>query len=283
MLRIGELSRRVSISEHVLSAWESRYGLLTPARSAGGYRLYSDDDENRVRRMQAHLEGGFAAAQAARAAVDEEQPPTTPTTTAATSTANVVEGPDVRVAIDAARPAGLAECADALRQALDDLDEPAAQARLDRLLTDFTIETVLRDVLIPYLNELGERWEQGEITIAQEHFASHVIRARLTSLARGWGNGPGPFALLACPPGEHHDLALITFGIALNRNGWRVRYLGANTPELVNDQLTQWEVVIGARRRPGRHGVVAERKTEDHKDGEKGDLGCYQAVLSNKA
>ncbi len=229
VLRIGELSRRVGVSEHVLRAWESRYGLLKPARSAGGYRLYSEDDEIRVRRMLAHLEGGLAAAQAARAAVDEAQPPTAPRT-AATAAADVVGGPDVRVAIDAARPAGLAEYADALRQGLDDLDESAAQAVLDRLLTDFTIETVLRDVLLPYLHDLGERWEHGEVTIAQEHFASHVLRGRLTSLSRGWGNGRGPFALLACPPGEQHDLALIAFGIALNRSGWRVGYLGVNTP-----------------------------------------------------
>jgi MerR family transcriptional regulator, light-induced transcriptional regulator len=231
VLRIGELSRRVGVSEHVLRAWESRYGLLKPARSAGGYRLYSEDDEIRVRRMLAHLEGGLAAAQAARAAVEEGQPPTAPTAAAnSTATAGVVAGPDVRVAIDAPRPAGLAECADVLRQGLDDLDESAAQAVLDRLLTDFTIETVLRDVLLPYLHDLGERWEHGEVTIAQEHFASHVLRGRLTSLSRGWGNGRGPFALLACPPGEQHDLALIAFGIALNRSGWRVGYLGVNTP-----------------------------------------------------
>ncbi len=232
VLRIGELSRRVGVSEHVLRAWESRYGLLKPARSAGGYRLYSEDDEIRVRRMLAHLESGLAAAQAARAAVDEARrptPATSATTTAATSTTDV-GGPDVRVAVDAAGPAGLVECADALRQGLDDLDESAAQAVLDRLLTDFTIETVLRDVLVPYLHDLGERWEHGEVTVAQEHFASHVLRGRLTSLSRGWGNGRGPLALLACPPGEQHDLALIAFGIALNRNGWRVGYLGANTP-----------------------------------------------------
>ena len=58
MLRIGELSRRVGVSDHVLRAWESRYGLLRPARSAGGFRLYSDADEDRVRRMQARLADG---------------------------------------------------------------------------------------------------------------------------------------------------------------------------------------------------------------------------------
>ena len=211
-LRIGELSRRVGVSEHVLRAWESRYGLLKPARSAGGYRLYSEDDQNRVRRMQGHLADGLAAAQAARAALADPQPRS--------------------LAADDDRPVrpDLVDSPDALREALDELDEPGAQAVLDRLLTDFTVGTVLRERLLPYLFQLGERWEQGTISIAQEHFASQVVRGRLTSMARGWGDGRGPYALLACPPGEEHDLALIAFGIVLHRCGWRVGYLGVNTP-----------------------------------------------------
>lgn len=213
VLRIGELSRRVGVSEHVLRAWENRYGLLKPARSAGGFRLYSQDDEHRVRRMQAHLADGLAAAQAARAAIAEHQP-----------------GSIANLPVDAAPQADLKDSADALRRALDELDEPAAQALLDRLLTDFTVETVLRDVLVPYLHELGERWEHGAVSVAQEHFASHVVRGRLEGLARGWGNGRGPQALLACPPGELHDLALLVFGIVLHRSGWRVGFLGVNLP-----------------------------------------------------
>ena len=238
MRRIGEVSRRVGVSEHVLRAWESRYGLLKPERSAGGYRLYSDEDERRVRRMQAHLADGLAAAQAARAAIAEEQP-----------------GP---MAMNVAAPApraNLIDLAEALRQALDELNEPAAQAVLDRLLTDFTVQTVLRDVLVTYLHELGERWEQGSASVAQEHFASHVVRGRLTSLARGWGNGRGPHALLACPPGELHDLALLAFGIVLNRSGWRIGYLGANTPILDLIQVTRDvhpTLVVLAATRPER-------------------------------
>src|SRR5436305_2286536 len=70
-LRIGELSRRVGISDHLLRAWETRYGLLRPSRSSGGYRLYSQDDADRIRRMQAHLAGGLSAAEAARAVLAE--------------------------------------------------------------------------------------------------------------------------------------------------------------------------------------------------------------------
>lgn len=213
VLRIGELSRRVGVSDHVLRAWETRYGLLKPARSAGGFRLYSAADESRIRRMQAHLTRGLSAAQAAEAALAEE-----PTAGATRSAGALARGLDS------------AEYVAALGRALEEYDESAAQATLDRLLTDFTVEAVLRDVLMPYLRELGQRWEAGTISVAQEHFASNLIRGRLAGLARGWGNALGPHALLACPPGELHDLALMSFGIALSRLGWRVSYLGVNTP-----------------------------------------------------
>jgi DNA-binding transcriptional MerR regulator len=216
VLRIGELSRRVGVSEHVLRAWEIRYGLLSPVRSSGGFRLYSEGDERRVRRMQFHLAHGLSAAEAARAAIAE---------TPAGLASGVVPG---RAELDGSNdPNGFSS---ALQRALDDFDEPAAHAVLDRLLSDFTLATTLRDVVLPYLRQLGERWERGEITIAQEHFASNVIRGRLAGLARGWGGGRGPIAILACPPDEQHDLPLMMFGIVLNRSGWRVEYLGANTP-----------------------------------------------------
>ena len=213
LLRIGELSRRLGVSDYVLRAWESRYGLLQPVRSAGGFRLYSEADALRIRRMQAHLGRGLSAAEAARAVLEEDN-----------------EAGPGRAAGPGHVPAPGSELSGALRQVLDAFDEPGAQAALDRLLSDLSLTTVLRDVVLPYLTELGERWEQGTASVAQEHFATNVIRGRLAGLARGWGNGHGPRAVLACPPGELHDLALMIFGIALNRNGWRIEYLGMSTP-----------------------------------------------------
>jgi len=215
LLRIGELSRRLGVSDHVLRAWESRYGLLQPLRSAGGFRLYSEADESRIRRMQAHLAHGLSAAEAAQAVLAE----------------------DSRTQADHGRAAAprrvtpvAGELSSDLRQALDAFDEPAAQAALDRLVSDLSVTAVLRDVVLPYLTELGERWERGTASVAQEHFATNVIRGRLAGLARGWGNGHGPRAVLACPPGELHDLALMVFGIVLHRSGWRIDYLGMDTP-----------------------------------------------------
>jgi methanogenic corrinoid protein MtbC1 len=118
----------------------------------------------------------------------------------------------------------------ALQRALDAYDESDAQHVVDTMLRELSLTTVLRDIVMPYLAELGRRWESGTIDVAQEHFASNLIRGRLAGLALGWGQGVGPRAIIACPKGELHDLPLMVFGIVLNRCGWRITFLGNNTP-----------------------------------------------------
>ena len=207
-VRIGELAERTGVSPELLRAWEQRYGLLQPARTSGGFRLYSAADEARVQRMQSLVSGGLAAAQAARLILSREPAP--PTASASATT--------------------LEDAAGNLTVSLDRLDEQAANTALDRLLSAYTVETVLQDVVLPYLHRLGERWETGESSVAQEHFASNLLRGRLLGLAQGWGQGQGPAAILACLPGEHHELGLMVFGVALRRRGWRITYLGTDSP-----------------------------------------------------
>jgi MerR family transcriptional regulator, light-induced transcriptional regulator len=210
-LRIGELARRTGTSPELLRAWERRYGLLRPARSQGGFRLYTAADEARIGRMRDHLARGVAAAEAARLAMEAEAAGPAPATTPAS-------------------PPPLQAAARELAAALDRFQEERAHAVLDRLLAGYQVETILRDLLIPYLHDLGERWAQGEVSVAQEHFAANLLRGRLLGLARGWGQGHGPAAVLACLPGEQHDLGLLAFGITLQRRGWRIIYLGPDTP-----------------------------------------------------
>jgi DNA-binding transcriptional MerR regulator len=203
--RIGELSRRSGVSPELLRAWERRYDLLRPTRSPGGLRLYTAHDLERVEAMRRYLAAGLAAAEAAALAGRAEA-----------RAADESQSPDAaRVELGAALAA---------------FDEPAAHAVVDTLLARMSLDALLRDVVVPYLHELGDRWERGEVSVAQEHFASSVLRGRLLGLARGWGRGLGPRVVLACAPGEQHDLGLIVFGLALRARGWRVVYLGADTP-----------------------------------------------------
>ena len=208
-LRIGQLAKRTGVSPELLRAWEQRYGLLHPTRTPGGFRLYSSGDEARVQRMQRLVSEGLATAQAAHLVLSDDEP--APPTASPSATT-------------------LEEAAADLSTSLDRLDEQAANTALDRLFAAYTVETVLREVVLPYLHRLGERWETGEISVAQEHFASNLIRGRLLGLAQGWGQGQGPAAILACVPGEHHELGLLAFGVALRRRGWRITYLGTDSP-----------------------------------------------------
>ena len=140
-LRIGELSRRSGVSPELLRAWERRYGLLRPQRSAGGLRLYSSGDLERVRAMQRHMTQGLAAREAAALAgqaTAEAAPPRTGVT-----------------AFDPDR--ARAE----LGAALEAFDEPEAQAVFDALLSIATLDALLSDVVMPYLHDLGDRWERG--------------------------------------------------------------------------------------------------------------------------
>ena len=147
-----------------------------------------------------------------------------------------------------------------LAEALDRFDEDGANRTLDRLLAALSLETVMQQVLLPYLHVLGNRWASGEISVAQEHFASSLIRGRLLGLARGWGAGRAQALLLACPPGEEHDLGLIMFGIAAWRRGWRIVYLGQDTPietiaqavDAVDPALVVLAVAEGRRSRATR-------------------------------
>jgi methanogenic corrinoid protein MtbC1 len=180
--------------------------------------------------MLEHLDRGLAAAEAARAASEGAAQHALP--------------------LDATL---LTDTRERLRSALDSLDEARAHAALDALFAGFTREAVLSQVILPYLAELGDRWEKGEASVAQEHFASNLIRGRLLALAREWDRGSGPRALLACAPGELHDLPLIIFGLALAGRGWRVSFLGADTPvESIAEAAATLEpaaVVIAATRR----------------------------------
>lgn len=201
-LRIGEFARRVGVSPELLRAWERRYGLLQPVRSSGGFRLYTDEDAERVAHMRRALNDGLSAAEAARAALERGQP-----------------SEDL-----------LEDAAARLLAAIERYDEAAVHAVLDASFAAFGLEAVLRDVILPTLKQVGVAWEQGTLEISQEHFASNLIRSRLLSLARLWSRGGGPLALLACPPGEAHDISLLAFGLLLRSHGWRILFLGADTP-----------------------------------------------------
>jgi DNA-binding transcriptional MerR regulator len=294
-MRIGELAAKVGVSTHVLRAWESRYGLLRPQRSAGGYRLYGHEDERRVREVIALRDQGVSAVEASRRVLEADRAGDLDSLVAGSSGAagngsGFGSGGSSALGAGAQRagaggaasddgpghagtPALRADPPALVSQLLDAvtaLDEDRAHAVLDVAFGERAVESAIIDVLLPLFVRVGELWELGRIGIAQEHFASSLVRRRLGALSLTWGVGSGPSAVLACPPGEFHDIVLLSFGVLLGRTGWRIRYLGPDTPVhslAAAARLTQADAVVLACRRPSgfrAHSTALRRLGEDH-------------------
>lgn len=212
-LRIGEVSRRTGVAVPTLRAWERRYGLLAPARTEGGHRLYGDADVARVRAMQRLLDDGWTAAGAAREVLRDE-------------VATVARlRPVATTGGDAA-----AELIGRLERTIETFDAPAADGVVDDVLARLDVPRALDEVLLPVLRDLGDGWEDDPRVIAREHFATNVLRPRLQRLLRVATPSTARRCLAAAPEGEEHDLGLLACAVVAADAGWRVHYLGARMP-----------------------------------------------------
>lgn len=131
--------------------------------------------------------------------------------------------------------------AEAVRQqlwsAVEAFDAEGAELAIASLVWDVPLSGAVTRVFLPFLQEIGDRWEAGTLSVAHEHFASDMLRRQMSAIAAVPAQGsPGsdeaarPVVLLACPPGERHDLVLLCVTLMLRERGVRVRFLGADVP-----------------------------------------------------
>lgn len=205
--RIALVAELSGVPPATLRAWERRYGIPTPERTASAYRLYSAADVLRVRRMRELTEGGMGASQAAEIARVATSDPA-----------------------EAVAPDGLRAARERLLEAATRFDSRELQAELGRLMVALDARTLYDHVVSPLLVEVGRRWRAGELSIASEHLLSerleHVVRGALTLFE----HVEGPVVLLACVQGEQHVLGLLGAALTISTWGARLVILGANTP-----------------------------------------------------
>jgi methanogenic corrinoid protein MtbC1 len=202
LLNIAALSRRTGVAPDTLRKWEQRYGVLRPARTAGGQRRYSEMDVQRVEWLRDRIRDGWRIGEAARV-IDEA----------------------ASVALD--EPCDLR---DTLIAAIEENDPRTVSATLDQAFAVLPLEQALAEVVTPALQWAGDAWHRGELSVAQEHAITAKVRAHLGKLISEGQGGVRGSAVLACAPGEHHDIGLLMLAVMLRADGWRVEFLGADTP-----------------------------------------------------
>lgn len=201
LLNIAAIARRTGVAPDTLRKWESRYGVLRPERTEGGQRRYSEHDVARVEWLRDRLREGWRIGEAARVLDETSAPPL-------------------------ADPEALR---DALTAAAAD-DPQQVGPLLDQAFAVLPLQVALQEIVAPVLRWIGEEWHAGRLSIAHEHAVSSRVRAKLEQLMADARGGVRGTAVLACAPGELHDLGLLMLAVALRADGWRVEYLGASTP-----------------------------------------------------
>ena len=201
-LNIAALARRTGVAPDTLRKWEQRYQILRPTRTTGGQRRYSERDVARVEWLCERLREGYRIGEAASLLGPTDVTPTQTPSDHLRSILAAVDGGD------------------------------AAQIGLlvDQAFALYGVDETFDEILGPRRQAVGDRRARDTLTVAEEHLVSEAVRSRLGHLLADTGGGVRATAVLACAPGERHELGLMMLAIALRRDGWKVVYLGADTP-----------------------------------------------------
>lgn len=218
--------QETGLKPDTLRAWERRYGLPQPERTAGGHRLYSQRDIDTLKWLVARQEEGMSISRAVELwarLTEEGQDPLRSTQFASMQPVEVIMAAPVGDVLENLRREWVSACLS--------FSEVKAEQILNQAFALYRVETVCLELLLKGLAEIGNRWYEGEISVQQEHFASELAIRRIESLLTA---SPAPTRFerisIACPPEEEHTFGPLLLTLFLRRRGWDVLYLGANVP-----------------------------------------------------
>ncbi len=202
---VSEVEERTGVPASSLRQWERRYGFPDPQRSPSGYRYYSDADLAAIIRMRDLVADGVPPSRAA-----------------------VLVGTQLAPVNDVRSTEALSS---ELGDALQAYEGERAEQLYREAVSLYPIEVVMLDVIRPALIRIGDLWHAGVISVATEHFASNFLLGRVRALFRlSAGTAPSPRVLVACAPGERHEIGSLIVATLMRRAGFRVVYLGADMP-----------------------------------------------------
>ena len=236
-LPIRTVANLTGINPVTLRAWERRYNLITPRRTPKGHRLYTEDDVELIKQVLDLLDQGIA--------ISQVKPLLEQSSGQQTGTA-LAESGDV-----------WKDYQQKMLRAIERFDEHALDSTYNDALSLYPVDVTNQRLVSPLLRIIGERWKERDTGIAEEHFFSVYLRNKLGSRIHHLNQrSSGPLLLLACLPGEYHEIGLLLFVLATVNFGYRVLVLGSNTPlEQLPKVLQQQDcagIVLSGSARPSR-------------------------------
>ncbi len=217
---IGYVSLTTGLSAHVLRAWERRYGAVQPGRSSSGRRLYSQEDIDRLARLKKAIANGHSISQIAD--LDDAE---------LAGLAGSLAKPR-KQSIGVASEAPVTGLVDECLEAVTSLDNEALLAVLTRAELHHNRKSVIENIIVPFMAEIGRLWRQGQFRIAHEHLASATVGASLSGMLMR-NTDPmsrAPRILIAAPAGQYCRLGALAVAVIAQDCGWRPIMMGADLP-----------------------------------------------------
>ncbi len=212
--RIHRVAKLTGLSKDVIRVWERRFGVLRPTRGANRYRNYSDEDVALLRYLKEQLDAGGSIGDLARLGREE--------------LLNRMRAASPRTSfIDNTFDRLLRE----LLSALEPFDRVMFEKRLNGAVAVVPFEEALHGILLPLQAQVGQLWHDGHVNVALEHYVTKHIQQKIFSAMNQLPVAEfGVKVVVACPPGEEHDIAALAVAYRCRVRGCRVYYLGANVP-----------------------------------------------------
>ena len=222
---ISTVSKRSGVKSDLVRAWERRYNAVTPTRTTGGHRVYTDQDIARLKLLNQATANGHSISQIAQFTLDElkkllrDEP--------VESVVNSYNIPQ-----SAGERGFLAE--DYIKKCYASIlafDARELESHFENAIVELGAQLFIEQLLEPLLTLIGDRWKAGELRPVHEHMASSIIRS-LTYILRSNSPCPvdAPKMIVSTPIGQLHELGALLAAIIAELKGWQVTYLGANLP-----------------------------------------------------
>ena len=212
--RIHRVAKLTGLSKDVIRVWERRFGILKPTRGANRYRNYSDEDVALLRFLKEQLDAGGSIGELAKLGREE----LLGRARASAPRASFVDNTFSRLLRE-------------LLSTLNPFDRVIFEKRLNGAVAVVPFEEALHGILLPLQEQVGQLWHDGHIDVAIEHYVTKHIQQKIFSAMNQLPVAEfGAKVIVACPPGEEHDIAALTVAYRCRVRGCRVYYLGANVP-----------------------------------------------------
>ena len=208
---IKELEQLSGIKAHTIRIWEKRHHLVEPSRTAGNIRFYSDEDLKKIINVSLLNNQGVKISKIVTLTGEEMRQ-------------KVAELSEAKNSVDI--------YIDQLVIAMVDMEEEQFEKILSNLIIKFGFQRAVLEIVYPFLEKIGILWLTNNISPAQEHFISHLIRQKLIVAIDALTIAPKTAmrVLLFLPEGELHELGLLFYYYIAKKEGFRTYYLGQTVP-----------------------------------------------------